>query len=55
MPDQVLSEMKRADPKINNYIAVSEDVKAYSVHRFNIAPEKIRVIPNGIDLGANGG
>jgi glycosyltransferase involved in cell wall biosynthesis len=48
--DEVMSEMKRADQKISNYIAVSEDVKTYSIHRFNIAPEKIRVIPNGIDL-----
>ena len=49
MPDEVMSEMKRADRMIGGYIAVSEDVKTYSVHRFNIPPEKVRVIPNGID------
>ncbi len=50
IPDNVLGEMKSADRKITRYVAVSEDVKAYSVHRFNISPEKISVIPNGIDL-----
>ena len=50
MPDEVMSEMKRADQKISRYIAVSEDVKTYSVYRFNIVPEKITTIPNGIDL-----
>ena len=41
IPDNVLGEMKSADRKITRYVAVSEDVKAYSVHRFNISPEKI--------------
>ncbi len=50
MSDNVLSEMKSADRHIGRYVAVSEDVKAYTVHRFNISPEKITVIPNGIDL-----
>ncbi|MGA2465064.1 MAG: glycosyltransferase [Thermodesulfobacteriota bacterium] len=50
VPDDVLGEMKRADQKIDRYIAVSEDVKNYSVYRFNISPEKIATVPNGIDL-----
>ena len=50
VPDDVLGEMKRVDQKIDRYIAVSEDVKNYSVYRFNISPEKIATVPNGIDL-----
>ena len=50
VPDDVLGEMKRVDQKIDRYIAVSEDVKNYSAYRFNISPEKIATVPNGIDL-----
>jgi glycosyltransferase involved in cell wall biosynthesis len=50
VPDDVLGEMKRADQKIDRYIAVSQDVKNYSVYRFNISPERIVTVPNGIDL-----
>ena len=50
VPDDVLGEMKRVDQKIDRYIAVSQDVKNYSVYRFNISPERIVTVPNGIDL-----
>ena len=50
LPDDIFGEIKNADRLIDRYVAVSEDVKAYTAHRFNISPEKIVVIPNGIDL-----
>ena len=49
-PDNIFSDFKSADPFVSRYIAVSEEVKQYAMYRFNISPEKIVVIPNGIDL-----
>ena len=48
--EDILSDFRRTDKYISKYIAVSEYVKNFSIMRFNISEEKIRVIKNGIDF-----
>jgi len=49
-PENILSEFRKNIKYITKFIAVSKEVKNFTVHRFNIPEEKIDVIPNGIDI-----
>ncbi|NTU31097.1 glycosyltransferase [Brevibacillus sp. HB1.1] len=45
-----VSLLANQDPYITSYIAVSQEVKDYSVKRVNLPAHKIKVIPNGISV-----
>jgi polysaccharide pyruvyl transferase CsaB len=45
-------KFKNADKHIKKYIAVSKNVSRYSQHYFGISPQKIELIPNGINIEA---
>jgi len=47
--NRLLDDFRKVDPFISEYIAVSKDVARYAQYRFNIAPERIQIIPDGID------
>ncbi len=48
----VNSIIREQDPQVDRYVAVSTLVRDYTVARYRIAPEKIDVIPNGMDIDA---
>jgi glycosyltransferase involved in cell wall biosynthesis len=48
--DHEIAYFKSCDRYVSKYIAVSENVARYTSMRFNIPREKIRVIPNGLDV-----
>jgi glycosyltransferase involved in cell wall biosynthesis len=43
-------EIRRSDLFVSRYIAVSSSAKDFFSRRFGISPEKIGIIPNGIDV-----
>jgi len=52
LPDGVFSELKSYDRFVSRYVAVSDPVARYLCGRFNIPPERVSVIPNGLDVEA---
>jgi len=52
LPDDVFSELKSNDRYVSRYVAVSEGVARYLTGRFNIFPERVSVIHNGLDVDA---
>lgn len=48
--DQQLQEFSDIAKITTAFVAVSEEVRAYSVSRLGVAPQKCIVIPNGIDF-----
>jgi len=50
LPAFVKDGIREMDPLVCHYVAVSDDVKAFSQERFGIQREKITVIPNGLDI-----
>ena len=49
--NKLFDEFRRVDPFVSKYIAVSKIAEQYARYRFNIPPEKFKVIPDGINLG----
>ncbi|GEM_PF-1641147 len=46
------ARVKHADLFVHSYVAVSSRVRLDAVERYHCNPDKIHVIPNGIDIGA---
>lgn len=46
----ILGEMGTWDQYVSRYVAVSHDIASYLTRRFSLAPEKISVIPNGVEI-----
>ena len=46
----ILDQFRIADQYISKYVAVSPLVASFARYRFNIAPHRMKVIPNGIDI-----
>ena len=47
----ILDEFRRYDKYVSKYIAVSREVASFSKYRFNVDQKRLRVIPDGIDIG----
>jgi len=47
----ILDEFRRYNKYVSKYIAVSTKVASFSTYRFNIDQKRLRVIPDGIDIG----
>ncbi len=45
-----IDRFKACDPYVSHYVCVSENVGRYLTQRFGIGREKVRVIPNGLDV-----
>jgi|GEM_PF-1483825 len=50
LPGDVLGAFRTLDPLVSHYVAVSNDVAAFMASHFKIDPDRITVIPNGLDL-----
>lgn len=47
----ILDEFRETDQYVSKYVAVSKQVASFFEYRFNIEPNRIKIIPGGIDLG----
>jgi glycosyltransferase involved in cell wall biosynthesis len=52
LSEQNIEKYIDADKEIKKYLAVSKNVSRYSRYYYHISPQKIEVIPNGIDIEA---
>ena len=52
LPRDVLGAFRIAEPFVSCYIAVSDDVAVFLQRHLNVSSEKIRVIPNGLDIAS---
>lgn len=48
--DEEIAHFKACDAYVSQYIAVSENAARYTVEKFGIPGDKIRLIPNGLDF-----